>query len=100
MVIVGGTFGVNPDQREQFLADRADMMRTSRGEPGCLEYSFAADPIDPGRVVLFERWATQEDLDAHLANLRAGPRWSDNDVAPLTSSVVIYDVVGERRFGS
>jgi antibiotic biosynthesis monooxygenase len=42
-------------------------MRTSRAEPGCLEYTLSADPTDPRRVMLFERWARQEDLDNHLA---------------------------------
>src|SRR3954451_18346515 len=61
MVIVGGTFEIDPDQREQFLAGRAAMMRRSRAEHGCLEYSFCADPLEPARVVLFERWSSQAD---------------------------------------
>ena len=98
MVIVGGTFEVDPSQREQFLASRLEMMRASRGEPGCLEYTFAADPIEPGRVVLYERWESQADLDAHLAALRAGaPRPADVGVS--SSSIVFYDVSGERPLG-
>ena len=99
MVIVGGTFEVHPNERETFLASRLDMMRTSRDEPGCLEYTYAADPIDPGRVVLYERWASQEALDAHLALLRTGPRPSDSDVKPIASSIFIYEVSGQRRLG-
>lgn len=97
MVIVGGTFEVDPSQREQFLAGRHAMMHTSRAEQGCLEYTFAADPLDSGRVVLFERWESQEALDAHLAAQRSGPQSPDIDVAPITSTITIYDVVGERR---
>jgi Antibiotic biosynthesis monooxygenase len=59
MVIVAGTLEVDPNQREAFLAGRMDGMRTSRAEP-CLEYTFSADPTDPGRVMLFERWAKSE----------------------------------------
>ena len=98
MVIVGGTFEVEPSQREQFIAGRLDLIRTSRSEDGCLEYTFAADPIDPGRVVLFERWTSQEALDAHIAALRAGPRSSGEQVVPTSSSIVIYDVSAERPF--
>ena len=97
MVIVGGTFEVEPSHRAQFIASREDMMRTSRGEAGCLEYVFCADPIEPNRVVLFERWESQEALDTHLAALRAGPRPSGDDIKPITSSVLIYDISGERR---
>jgi quinol monooxygenase YgiN len=99
MVIVGGTFEFDPAKREQFLASRVEMMRNSRAEAGCLEYTFAADPIDPGRVVLYERWESQEALDAHLAAMRSAPRSPDNEVPPISSSITIYDVAGERRLG-
>ena len=96
MVIVGGEFELDPSQREQFIADRAELMRESRAEPGCIEYTFAADPLTPGRVVLFERWEDQAALDAHLVIRRASSPPPD-DVAPISSSIVIYDVSGERR---
>lgn len=100
MVIVGGTFELDPHKRDLFLASRTEMMRTSRSEPGCLEYTFCADPLDPGRVVLFERWTDQDALDAHLVIRRASPEPDDGSVvAPISSSIVIYDVSGERRLG-
>jgi len=99
MVIVGGTFEVDPSQREQFIAGRVAMMRASRAEQGCLEYTFCADPIDPARVVLFERWASQADLDAHLAALRSNRPTIDPDIVATSSSIAIYDVSGERQLG-
>jgi quinol monooxygenase YgiN len=99
MVIVGGSFEVDPDQREQFIAGRLAMMRASRGEQGCLEYSFCADPIDPARVVLYERWASQADLDAHLAALRSTPSTIEPDIQAISASILIYDVSGERQLG-
>ena len=99
MVIVGGTFEVDPDQREQFLASRHELIRASRAEPGCLEYTFGADPIDPGRVVLFERWSSQTALDAHLSVSRAGAGSAATEVAPKSFSIVVYDVSGERPLG-
>ena len=95
MVIVGGTFEVDPAEREQFIADRVAMMRTSRAEDGCLEYTLAADPVEPGRVVLFERWASQEALDAHAAGMRANPP-ATGTVKPTSVSIAVYDVSGER----
>ena len=99
MVIVGGAFEMDPSERERFLAGRFDLIRASRAEAGCLEYTFGADPIDPSRVVLFERWESQEALDAHLAALHARPPSTGSEVATTTSSVVIYDVSGERQLG-
>jgi quinol monooxygenase YgiN len=99
MVIVAGFLEVEPDQREAFLAGRIDAMRASRAEPGCLEYTLSADPVDPRRVVLFERWARQEDLDAHLAGMRARPPAPGSGPTPTKASIVVYDVTGERQLG-
>ena len=99
MVIVAGTFQVDPEQREAFLASRIERMRTSRAEPGCLEYTFSVDPLDPGRVLLFERWASQADLDAHLAVPSAPPASPGAEVVPTATTIVIYDVSGERPLG-
>ena len=42
-----------------------DMVRASRAEDGCLDYTFAADLADPDTLVLFERWRDRAALDAH-----------------------------------
>ncbi len=99
MVIVGGSFEIKPDERDEFLAGRLDSMRASRSEPGCLEYTMSADPIDPGRIVLFERWADQASLDAHLAAMGSAPPPSGPTVAPTSATITIYDVAGERPLG-
>jgi quinol monooxygenase YgiN len=96
MVIVGGAFEVEPGRRDEFLAGRLDAMRASRAEAGCLEYTMSADPIDPGRVVLFERWTDQASLDAHLSAMRTAPAPPAGGVAPTSASVTVYDVSGER----
>ena len=98
MVIVGGTFIVDPERREEFLAAQLELMRISRAEQGCLEYTFSADPLDPDRVVLFERWATEDDLDAHLraGDARRAAGTSPGGVAALSSSIILYDVASER----
>jgi quinol monooxygenase YgiN len=74
------------------IAERIEVMRTSRGEEGCLEYTFAADPLEPDGVILFERWESQAALDAHLAALD-----TNRTIAPRSSSIRIYDVANERR---
>ena len=96
MIVVGGTFDVDPERREAFLVERVPMMQRSRAEHGCLEYTFAADPVEPGRVVLFERWTDQAALDAHLTALRSAPADPAPQVAASSTSIVLYDVSGER----
>lgn len=99
MVIVGGEFRFSPEQRDEFLAGHVDAIRKTRAEAGCLEYSFGADPTDPGRVVLFERWADQASLDAHLAGMRNDPPPAEPGVFPTSATITVYDVTGERPLG-
>jgi quinol monooxygenase YgiN len=101
MVIVGGWFEVEPSERDAFVAGRLDGMRRSRAEQGCIEYVLAPDPVDPGRVVLFERWEGQADLDAHLAAARERPAAPAEgaSVAPKSVTIRVYDVSGERPLG-
>lgn len=99
MVIVSGVFEVEPGERDDFLAGRVDAMTRSRAEEGCLEYVFAADPVDPGRVVLYERWASQAALDAHMAGMRNWPRPEGPSVRPKSSSLYRYDAANETKLG-
>ena len=99
MLIVAGTLEVDPSQREAFLAGRMDGMRATRKEPGCLEYTFSPDPTNPGRIMLIERWASQKDLDAHVAAAKARPAAPGAAVKPKAASVFIYEVTGERPLG-
>jgi len=69
-VLVTGTFDLAPEDRDAFLRGREEAMRRSRAEDGCIAYVFAADPLEAGRVILFEEWASEEALAAHAAALR------------------------------
>jgi quinol monooxygenase YgiN len=99
VIIVAGHFVVHPDQREQFLRSRADMMRTARSEAGCITYAFSPDPLDPGRVLLFERWETKAALADHLAALRQGPPLEDG-VEVREAEVQQYEISAVGPVGS
>ena len=91
MIIVQGVFRIAPEDRERYLADSLETQRISRGERGCIEYVFAADPLEADRVVLSERWETRADLDAHLEAL-AARRASAGENATGPVSVLARDV--------
>lgn len=97
MLIVAGHFDIDPSDRDAFIAGRVESMTATRSEGGCLEYVMSADPVDPTRVVLFERWDDQASLDAHMKALATAARPSGP--APTGFSVKIYDIEGERAFG-
>lgn len=99
MLIVAGFFEVEPTQRDRFLADRVELMRRSRAETGCIEYTFAADPLESGRVILFERWASKADLAAHIAGLKADPP-ATGDVKMAKRQVLQYEIAAEGPLGS
>ncbi len=98
MIIVAGTFEVEPSERQAFLDSRAEVMRASRAEAGCRAYVFSADPLEPGRVQLYELWDDQASLDAHLTALRArGPL--PGTVAPTSSEILRYEVTSLGPLG-
>jgi quinol monooxygenase YgiN len=100
MVIVQGAFAVKPDERDRFLEATTAGIRSSRAEEGCLEYVMAADPLDPGRVVLSERWESMEHLEQHLKGIGArrseSSSASDARPASLGQQITIYTVVETR----
>lgn len=98
MLIIAGVFEVDAAERDAFIAERAEMMRSSRAEPGCIAYTFSADPIEPGRVYLYERWESKEALAAHIQGLRAHP--PAFAVAVISSDAQQYEISGIGPIGS
>lgn len=57
-------FVLDPADRDADVVASAGAVRLARQAPGCLDLAVSADPVDPTRVNVFERWARPEDLDA------------------------------------
>ncbi|ARQ69285.1 putative quinol monooxygenase [Streptomyces marincola] len=74
MLIVAGKGYLDPEHREAFLAEVEASLRRTRAEPGCLDYAISADPVEPGRINVYERWESQEHLVAHLATVAQAPQ--------------------------
>jgi quinol monooxygenase YgiN len=105
VLIIAGSFEVAPERRDEFIASRSASMTASRAENGCLEYVFAADPLVPGRVVLYERWESKEDLAAHLASQKAAREAAAASSAPagvpvLASEIAQYEISVVGALGS
>jgi quinol monooxygenase YgiN len=99
MLIVAGTFEVDPERRDEFIAGREEGMRKSQAEPGCIEYVFTADPLVPGRVHLFERWESKEHLATHLEGIRSAPPATEG-VPVLSADVAQYEISAVGPVGS
>jgi quinol monooxygenase YgiN len=62
MLIIAGNLKVDPAYRALFLAVNADVVIQARQTTGCLDFVQAADPIDDGRINIYERWDAEDDL--------------------------------------
>ncbi|MCA8901206.1 MAG: antibiotic biosynthesis monooxygenase [Hyphomonas sp.] len=80
MIVIEGSVRAAPDK----IAAARDIMertiRASRAEPGCIDYAYSIDVLDPGLVRVTERWESREALAAHfrmphMADWRAA--WPD-----------------------
>jgi quinol monooxygenase YgiN len=98
MVIVAGTFTVDPARRAEFLESRLESIHASRGDQGCLEYAMSADAVDPGVIRLFEMWSSIEDLHAHVQRIRSSGA-AAGGVPVLASDMKIYAGAEEKPFG-
>ncbi len=98
-VILQGVFVVDPSERDRFLDASLEGMRSSRAEDGCLEYVMAADPLDPGRVVLSERWSSMDHLQKHLQGLSTQPGNAAREArpAPISTEITMFEVANSRQ---
>ncbi len=70
MLIIAGRLHVDPTDRDSYVADCATVVKLARAATGCLDFTITADPIEPDRINIYERWET----DAHLERFRgSGP---------------------------
>jgi quinol monooxygenase YgiN len=83
MLIIAGTLILDPAHRAAFLAANAEVVGHARQATGCLDFVQAADPLDPGRVNIYERWDTED----HLLAFR-GEGQPASDSPPIESADV------------
>jgi quinol monooxygenase YgiN len=93
MIIVAGHVTVGPEQRESHLAGSVRIVEKARRADGCLDFAMTADPLEPGRLNLFERWESAAALKAWR---RKAPR-NQHRATPLSVSVAEYEVAEVRR---
>lgn len=96
IVIVQGVFSLDPSERDRFVEASAEGMRSSRQEDGCLEYVMAADPLDPERVILSERWESMDHLQQHLAQPRTPAPGAEPRPAPRNVEITLFEVATSR----
>ncbi len=92
MVIVAGHIVVDPRQRLSYLEGCVAVVEQARAAAGCLDFTISADLVDPGRINVLERWASQSAVDAFRGSGPSG----EQGAAMLSASVAEYDVAHVR----
>jgi autoinducer 2-degrading protein len=59
------TIQVKPEHIEEFLAATVENHKGTRTEPGNIRFDVIQSVDDPGRVMLYEVFASQEAIEAH-----------------------------------
>jgi quinol monooxygenase YgiN len=92
VVIVAGHIVVEAWRREEYLAGCVRVVEQARQADGCLDYALSPDLVDPGRINIFERWETQEAVEA----FRGGGPSEAQGAAIVSAAVAEYDVADVR----
>jgi len=70
MIIVAGWLRTDAAARDAYVAGCHHVVEQARRSPGCLAYTIDADPLDPTRVNVYERWTGETPM---LAFRDSGP---------------------------
>ena len=68
MIIISGTVSLDPAKTETFHAALQPLVTATRAEAGNVSYGFYADPFEAGTYRIFEEWADQDAVDAHMGS--------------------------------
>lgn len=93
MIIVSGVLYVDPDQRERYLAECTEVVRLARATPGCVDFHLSADPIEPGRINVFEQWESEAAVEAFRGSGPSG----EQQVAITDARVFQHEISRSAR---
>jgi quinol monooxygenase YgiN len=93
VIIVAGHLRVAAAERDRYLTAVQDVAIHARQAPGCLDFVQSADPIDPERINVYERW----DSDDFLMAFRTS---GSEDDAPLSTPAILGAQVAKYRISA
>ena len=98
LVIVAGTFTVDPARRAEFLEGELESS-SPPGRTGVPGVRHERRRRRPGLVRLFEMWSSMDDLQAHVQRIRSSPP-GEGGVPVLARDMKIYVHAQEQAFGA
>jgi quinol monooxygenase YgiN len=65
-IVVVATFTIKEGLMDQAIAGFETVIAATHNEPGCVTYALHRDNANPARLVMIERWESQDALNAHI----------------------------------
>ncbi len=97
MILVVGTFRLPLDKLEQARAALLRVIEATRAEPGCIDYAYAEDVLEPGLIRVSEKWETREALAVHFEAAHMVQWRQERDELGMSDrDMVAYEVSGEE----
>lgn len=97
MIVIVGTVRIDPNMIEVLRPAMEAMVAASRAEPGCIDYAYAHDLLEPGLIRVSEAWTSNEALAEHFATPHMATwRQALTALGPLNRHLTAYEVQSER----
>jgi quinol monooxygenase YgiN len=89
MIIVSGSLSVDEANRDSYLESCRSVIVAAREFDGCIDFHLSPDPLEPGRINVYEQW---ESVDAVSAFRSSGPS-EEQTTAIRDATVMQHEVV-------
>jgi quinol monooxygenase YgiN len=98
MIVIAGTFNVDPANRDSFAEAAKAVMAETVKEEGCHTYVFSLDIVDPGVVHILEKWESEDNLKPHLRtdHIKTFGR-AMKELKVSGTKITIYEVASEKQ---
>ncbi len=93
MIIVAGMLFVDEADRDAYVLGCREVIVTARKSAGCIDFHLAADPIEPGRINVYEQWESVEAVESFRGS---GPS-SDQAAAIRDARVFQHEIASSTQ---
>ena len=67
-IIISGVVDIDVAQMDKAMAGAEPLIVGALTQEGCMDYDWCPDPVNPGRIRVFERWESEAALVNHFNN--------------------------------
>jgi quinol monooxygenase YgiN len=92
VIIVSGSIHVDPADRDTYLSGCRSVIEQARQAPGCVDFHLSADPLDDGRINVYEQWDTVAAVEAFRGS---GP--GDDQSTAIQSAAVFQHHIASSQ---